>query len=385
MSQTKVPNCYGRNRRGSIHRSNGRAAFPALVALLGAAIVLLSVSARAQDKPTFVIQEDCQAFAISQDNRIVYAVPKIKRVKKVVIERDEIWTSALNGKQKQIVEVDKFMPVPPPSTYVVNSLAWSPDGRRIVANMTVIKAPPAFSEDDSAPPPSPEGTKSIALLDDDGHEVKVEGSKTRFIENATHGTWLADGVSLVYLTGAGPYNIVRVNPASGNQSTLFEGHLFDDVLWDAKNNRAFAVGKNLSLSSRLALVELDLLHESVREIARLDAYQGKMSLSPSGKWIGYFMDGDTIEVRSLDNPLKPLQASAGFGRFQWSRDEKRVLLKRGSDDRSNDLVWVGLTDETFTPILHDLQFTDFQITPDGESIAVTDPGKRILKVFPLQQ
>jgi hypothetical protein len=346
---------------------------------------LAPVCARAQDKPTLVIQEDCQAFAISQDNRIVFAVPKVKRVKKVIIERDEIWTSGLNGKQKQIVDVDKFMPVPPPSTYIVNSLAWSPDGQHIAANMTVIKAPPAFSEDDSSPPPSPEGTKSILLLDDDGHEIKVEGSKTRFIENGTNGTWLADGVSVVYLTGTGPYGIARVNPSSGKQSTLFEGHLFDDVLWDAKNNRAFAIGKNLSLSSRLALVELDLLHESLREVAGLENYQGKLSLSPSGKRIGYFRDGDTIEVRGLESPNQPIQASAGLGRFQWSRDEKSVLLKRGPDDRSNDLVWVGLTDHSFTAILHDLPVTDFLIMPGGESIAVTDPGKRILKVYPLQQ
>jgi hypothetical protein len=27
---------------------------------------------------------------------------------------------------------------------------------------------------------------------------------------------------------------------------------------------------------------------------------------------------------------------------------------------------------------------DFRITPDGESIVVTDPGRRILKVYPLQ-
>jgi hypothetical protein len=59
-------------------------------------------------------------------------------------------------------------------------------------------------------------------------------------------------------------------------------------------------------------------------------------------------------------------------------------LKRGPDERSNDLVWVGIADGSFTSVLHDLGFSDFQIMPDGTSIAVTDPGKRILKVFPLQ-
>jgi hypothetical protein len=75
---------------------------------------------------------------------------------------------------------------------------------------------------------------------------------------------------------------------------------------------------------------------------------------------------------------------AGFGRFGWSRDERRVLLKRGADDRSNILMWVGLHDDSFSSILHDLQFHDFEIAPDGQTIAVTIPGKRVLKVYSLQ-
>jgi hypothetical protein len=333
--------------------------------------------------PKLVISEDCQQFAVSQDGRIVYAVPRMKRVKKVVIERDDIWIAELNGKQKKIVEVDKFMPVPPPSTYIVNSLAWSPDGKHIAANITTIVVETAPPEDDSAAPP-PGGTKAIALLDDDGHEIKVEGSKTRFIEGAVNGTWLADGSTVVYLTGAGPYKINRVRPSGGQTKTLFEGHVFDDVLWDAKNNQAFAVGKNLSVSGRLVLVELDLVRETVREISRLDAYQGKLSVSPSGKKIAYFEDGDTIEVRELANPAKPIRVPAGLGRFEWGRDERHVLLKRGPDDRSSDLVWVGIYDGTFVPILHDLTFHSFEIIRGGESIAVTEPGKGVLKVFPLE-
>jgi len=384
VNQANAPSTCERDRHSRAEGVRPSAIFSALAVFMGTALGLFPFFAQAQEKPSLVIDEDCQAVAVSQDNQIAYAVPRMKRVKKVIIERDEIWTSTLNGKQKKIVDVDKFMPVPPPATYIVNSLAWSPDGKRLAANLSVVKAPPASSEDDSQPPPSPEGTKSIALLDDDGHEIKVQGSTTRFIESATNGTWLADGVSVVYLTGIGPYKIMEVNPSGGKVNALFEGHTFDDVLWDAKNNRAFAVGRSLSLSGNLALVELDLLHESVREVARLESYQGKLALSPSGKRIAYFRDGDTIEVIDLTNPLNRVQVSAGLGRFQWSRDEQRLLLKRGPDERSNDLVWVGIADGSFTSVLHDLGFSDFQIMPDGASIAVTDPGKRILKVFPLQ-
>jgi len=79
-----------------------------------------------------------------------------------------------------------------------------------------------------------------------------------------------------------------------------------------------------------------------------------------------------------------VKANAGLGTFQWGRDDDRVLVKRGSPDESNDLVWVRLNDDSFTPVLHDLEFHSFQIAPDGESLAVTIPGKRVLKVFPLE-
>jgi hypothetical protein len=229
------------------------------------------------------------------------------------------------------------------------------------------------------------GGRALALLDADGHEIKVAGSKTRFIEGALDGAWLADGVSVVYLTGGPPYTITRVVPSDGRSTALFGGHTFNMVIWDAKRNRAFAVGDNLSLLGHLTLVQLDLLHETVTEISEIDNYQSSLSLSPSGTKIGYFEDGDTVDVIDLLHPTdKPVRVRAGFGRFAWSRDERRVLLKRGPDDRSNILLWVGLHDDTFASILHDLQFHDFEIAPDGQTIAVTIPGKRVLKVYSLQ-
>jgi hypothetical protein len=45
---------------------------------------------------------------------------------------------------------------------------------------------------------------------------------------------------------------------------------------------------------------------------------------------------------------------------------------------------VGLYDGSFTPALHGLEYHAFAISPNGESIAVTEPGKEILRVYPLQ-
>jgi hypothetical protein len=360
--------------------------FPALFAFTVIAAALVPVQLFAQLKPTMTIDEDCQAFAISQDNRIVYAVPHIKRMKKAVIERDDVFISDLSGHTKKIVDVEKFMPAANPSTYIINSLAWAPDGRHITMNMTTMPAEARkLDQDDSNGATGPSGGgKAIALLDDAGTEIKVAGSKTRFIENVSNGIWLADGVDVVYTIGGGPYQIGRINPSDGKATVLFAGHNFDTVVWDAKRNQAFAVGGDLSAIGKTVIVQLDLIHETVNEVARLDSYKGQLSVSPSGKKVGFFEDGDTIQVVDLANPKKPVRAQAGYGRFGWGRDERRVLLKRGPEDKSNDLVWVGLADDSFTPILHDLEFRDFAITPDGHSIIVAEPGKRSLKLFPLE-
>jgi len=372
---------------------------------LAAAIALLSTglsapTLRGQDKPAATILEDCSTFAISANNRIAYAVPHIKRVKKVYIQRDDVSVADMGGKAKVIVERDKFMPVPPPVTYVVNGLTWAPDGRRLAMTMTTLAPDNPLAddeedeeylqrhpEDDDRPKKTtlpPAGRKVVALLDDDGHEIRVAGSKTRFIENASGGAWLADGQTAVYLTGAGPYKIVRIRPSDGQSSTLFEGHTFDTVLWDTPHNQAFAVSQNLSLSGKLALLQLDLVHEGVREVTRVPDYQGQLTLSASGKKVGYFIDGDTIEVRDIANPAAYQRVRTGPGKFEFSRDDQRILLKRNPPDKSGNLVWVNLADNNFTPILHGLEFHDFEITPDGNDVIVMDPGKGLLKIYPLR-
>jgi hypothetical protein len=375
------------------------ASFSAMLTVLALGVILLLRPSPlvAQDNPKFIIDEDCQAFDIAPDSSIVYAVSHIKGVQRLVIEHDDIWVASGPGKARKIVEADKFMPIPPPQGFRVDSLAWSPDSQRIAMNMTLQLPPPGWDDknnkkkgdlDDSENEPPLAGIgggRALALLGADGHEIKVAGSKTRFIEGAVDGTWLGDGASAVYLTGGPPYTITRVRPSDGQTTVLFGGHSFNMVIWDAKRSRAFAVGNNLSLHGHLTLVQLDLLKETVTEIADIDNYQSSLSLSPSGTKIGYFEDGDTIDVIDLLHPTDAaLRVRVGFGRFGWSRDEKRILLKRGPDDRSNILLWVGLYDGTFASILHDLQFHDFQIAPDGQTIAVTIPGKRVLKVYALQ-
>jgi len=367
--------------------------------LLLAAILLTLLTVPAQETPSLTIDEDTQAFAIAPDRSVAFTTAKLKSFDKIVIERDEVWIASPKGGKRRIVEPDKFMPVPPPFTYIVRSILWSPDSRRLALSMLTKQYPWApkvkgkkrgsldDDEDDntkegaSGPPPSGTGNV-LALLDQDGSEIKVAGGKTRFIEGVQSGTWLADGKTVVYLNGSG--QLERVEPDTGKTAELFEGKRFDGIAWDARNNRAYAVGQGLSITGRQVLVQLDLVRESVNEITRLDAFQGGLTVSPSGKTVGYFRDGDTIEARALANPTKPMSVRTGPGRFEFDRDDRRVLLKRGPADKSNDLVWVDLTSGTFRPILHDLIYHDFHISPDGTMLGVVAVGRGTLALYPLE-
>ncbi len=370
---------------------------PAL--LIAFAVLFASTPLLAQDRLLTTISADVSQFAISQNDRIVYAIPHRKRVQRTIIERDAIAIADFHGRIKPIVFPDKFMPVPPPVSYVVKKLAWSPDGRRIAVSMLMFtpkpEPPPRQTEKqlqrrehreqkEEQNEPKVEipagGTQVVALFDEDGHEIRVNGSNTRFLEKAADGVWLADG-SVAYLIGAGPYKIARVTPATGKTTILFGGHSFDHVAWDAVRNQAFAIGSSLSISGKPQLVQLDLIHETIQPIAPVPDFQSGLTISSNGKQVGYYVDGDTIEVRNLANPLAPIRVQTGPGKFEFGRSGRHILFKRGSLGDSGDLIWVGLHDNSWVPILHDLEFHEFEIAPDGSAIVVMEPGRGVLKIY----
>ncbi len=145
------------------------------------------------------------------------------------------------------------------------------------------------------------------------------------------------------------------------------------------------------------LQRLDLFTDNDKELATLDAYEGGLSVSPSGKKIAYFIDKEVLEIRDLTALNRVARIRIGLGVFRWSPDESRILLKRALEKKSGDLVWIDfppltpvpanheipVSQPTPIPVLHGLSFRDFAISPDGRNLAVIIPGKRSLLVFPL--
>lgn len=350
-------------------------------ALLFAAIfICLAAAPRtpAQDKPLASFKLDCRTYSVSSDGRIACAVFRKLKFEHYTIERDNIWMLSSNGKSKLIVDGEKLVKSPLPFSFSIQRVAFSPDGHRLTVQMQIDQVTNAEGDTHQS--------RLVDLITDEGKEIPVAGTKTSVIEDAMQANWLADPDSVAYLVRDANsellYNVGLAHPSVGAGSVIFKGHFFTTVVWDAPRNSAVAIERDEALSGPIKLVRLDLLHGTEETLATLDGYIGQLALSPRGDKVAYFRDGDALEIRSLANP-SAITVNCAYGTVVWSADGQRILLKRGPEKQLGDLVWVSIPAGNLTPILHDLIYHSFAVSPDAHYIAVTEPGNNKISLYPL--
>jgi dipeptidyl aminopeptidase/acylaminoacyl peptidase len=399
---------FGRaEARPSEHRSlTGAFVIPFLLGT----IFLFLADCVAQDNSVFKIDEDISRFAYSGGGRIAYATRHVFSVKKIQLQRDDIWIAEPDGKRHRILLGEKFVRGTGPFSYTVRGLRWSPDGSKLAVEMGTSE----MINDDGD---TREGVMTL-LLDDAGREITVPGADS-VIPGSTSAAWLADGVSVVYLTeqaqatakAAGPpaakspsipassklFTMNRMKPFSEGASALFQGHMFSVVAWNMKQDGGVAIERDPSATATPRLVSLDVARETSRVLGTLEGYAGGLTISPSGKRVAYWIDNEDLEVRDVEASNRIARVRVALGTLAWSADEARVLVKRGPALRSGGLAWIALPPlATMTSgaapaavevvprsILHDLEFRQFEISPDGRFLAVVEPGKRNLLVYPV--
>jgi len=353
-------------------------------------------AARAQspdlEKPLLNIDDDISAFAFAPDGRIVYSARRHFHTKQYDFEHDDIWLQESGGKRRRLLQGEKFSRGNTPFSYTIDSFRWSPNGRLILAQLfTTSVVDERGATQDS--------TMTLAL-EDNGKEIHL-GANDSLLKDAADASWLLDNATIVYLTEIVKprvlFSFKYINIAAGPSGFVFEGRTFLDAYPIPRTNVAIGVERDRNLTGPPRLQRLDLLAQDDHELATLDGYEGGISVSPSAKKVAYFIDREVLEIRDLTEPTKVARLRIGFGTFQWSPDETRILLKRAPEKKSGDLVWIEIpaltahaaqdkdppvTQPALIPILHDLTFRDFAITPDGR-LAVIALGKRNLLVFPL--
>jgi dipeptidyl aminopeptidase/acylaminoacyl peptidase len=352
--------------------------------------------ARAQspdlEKPLLNIDDDISAFAFAPDGRIVYSARRHFHTKQYDFEHDDIWLQDTGGKRRRLLEGQKFERGSTPFSYTIDSFRWSPNGRLILAQLFTTSVVDEHG--------TTQDSMMTLAMEDNGKEIHLGGTDN-LLKDAYDASWLVDNATIVFLTEIVKprvlFSFKYVNINAGPTGPVFEGRTFLDSYPIARSNVAIAVERDRNLTGPPRLQRLELLAQDDHELATLDGYEGGLSVSPSAKKVAYYIDKEVLEVRDLTDPRKIARLRVGFGTFQWSPDETRILLKRAPEKKSGDLVWIEIppltahtakdtdppvTQPAFTPILHDLMFRDFAITADGK-LAVVAIGKRNLLVFPL--
>jgi len=356
-------------------------------------------AARAQnpdlEKPLLNIDEDISAFGFAPDGRIVFSVRRQFHTKQYELERDDIWLQEANGKRRRLLQGEKFLRGgDKPFSYTIDGFRWAPSGHQFLAQLftTSVIDEHGTTQDSSM----------LLGLEDNGKEIRL-GNVDNLIKDAANAIWLNDSATVVYLTEVVKpkvlFSFKYLNTAAGPSGNVFEGRTFLDASAVPNSNVAIAVERDRNLTGPPRLQRLDLLAQDDHELATLDAYTGGLCVSPAGKKVAYFIDREILEIRDLADPSKVARIRVGLGVPQWGPDGTRILLKRAMEKKSGDLVWIDLpplsavgadkdppvAQPTPVPILHDLAFRDFAISPDGRQLAVIAPGKRNLLLFPLPQ
>lgn len=336
-------------------------------------------AAPAQLEHELRIDDPVLAFAFAPDNRIAYAVRRIVKERRLEMQRDDIWVTSLDGKRKRIVDGAKLVSGSAPFSYSVRALRWAPDGRRLTVELDTNQM-----VDERG---TTEAGQLVLLLDERGKEIKIQGADS-VIPEAENAAWLDDGVTVAYLAEAVEprvlFGVFTVRPVAGRGRRMFDQHAYAAVAWYARGGFGIAVERDASLEGRLRLVRLDVAKQTREVLTEFDVFLGQLTISPSGKQVAYFRDGETLVIRSLTDAAAARQVKMTYGTYQWVPDEQRVLLRRGTDERSGILQWVRLADGAVTPLLHSLTFQDFALSPDGKWLAVTQPGTRYLLVYPAE-
>jgi|tagenome__1003787_1003787.scaffolds.fasta_scaffold20988500_4 hypothetical protein len=345
------------------------------------------------EKPSLNIDEDITAFAFAPDGKIAYAVHRGFKTKQYELEHDDIWIQEAGGKRRRIFVGEKFTQGNTVFTYSVNSFRWSPNGRRLLAELFMATL------DESGKPT--DSTETL-VLEDNGKEVKGGGNE-RVIKDADNAVWLLDNQTVVYLTEVVKpkvlFSLRYLNLSGGPPGPVFEGRTFLDAVQVPRTNTAIAVERDRNMSGPPRLQRLELLGQDDHELATLEEYAGGLSLSPSGSKIAYYIDKEVLEIRDLSDLNKVARVRIGLGVFHWVPDETHILLKRSVEKKSGDLVWIDLpplvahpanasaaipvAQPTPEPLFRGNTIRDFAITPDGRSLAVIPPGRRNLSVYPL--
>ena len=142
-------------------------------------------------------------------------------------------------------------------------------------------------------------------------------------------------------TSGGLSQINALRPADGKKRVLLRGITFAAVAWDTKRNQAFAIEENTTVGrGRRKSCSWIWLAERVTELGTVEEYAGFLTVAPSAAKIAYFKDGDTLEVRDVVGPARPVVVRVAIGEFQWDAGRAAYFVEARAAAASRT-IWFG--------------------------------------------
>jgi len=344
------------------------------------------------DKPLQTINEDVTAFAFAPNGNMVYSVAQIVKTKKFVFQRDDIWLQEAGGRRRRLLEGNKLVYSNPLFSYSVEAFHWGPDGHTILAEIFL-----SLATEDNA---NTTDSRVVLIIEDSGKIIKLPDSKDVFFEASNPG-WLADSSTIAYLSEVIQphvlFSMSSLRYSEGRPRKVFEGRTFLAAAWIPRTNTCIAVERDRNMDGPPRLQRLDLALDNDQELATLDDYTQGLSVSPGGNLVAYYIDNEVLEIRDLSSPNRVARMRIGLGVYRWMPEGNRIMLKRALEKKSGDLVLfdipllavvpsgkdIPVSQPTPNPLLHNLTFRDFGISPDGRFLGLVAPGRHYLQVFPL--
>lgn len=257
-------------------------------------------------------------------------------------------------------------------SFRVERLTWSPDGSKLVVELT----------DDRK-------NAAAFLFTSEGKRIKLGKGKANFVEGYGAG-WLADNETLGLLNEAVNPRLlhsVRVLRITGRRELfLFRGKTFAAVAWFRRSQRAAMVARDREFSEPPELVLGNLDSGELESLGELnEGYLGGLAVSPDETKLSYFVGQERLAVRGLNPEAEVEYWPIPFGRYEWTPSGGVLFVEpRELGRRMGWLTYYDPAQEKKVRLLPEELIHDFWPSPDGQQVAVLTAGlKPELRIYRL--
>lgn len=273
----------------------------------------------------------------------------------------EAWVTDFAAKPKRVLKYDLLRtPEGEFLNFTVDRLAWSPDGRRLLVEVSDEKKQTA-----------------TFFFTAQGDRVKLGSSPFNFVPGYG-GAWLGDGETVALLSEASAPRLLHrihvVRVAGGRDILLFRERTFAGIAWLPQAHKAALVERDPEFRRVPKLWVGNLDTGELTPLADLPDYIGRLQATPDERRVSYFVGQEKLAVREIapDSAVEILPIP--FGRYEWAGGAVLYLEAKELGAKTGWLTLYDPQTKTRQRLLPDELLYNFWVSAGGERVAVLTVG-----------